>query len=159
MSNMNLANRKNKRKTNKPEAPGVLGAIPAPPYIPNPGTLDEALHSIREDWRLTDYASHLCAVNVLAVISRRQLRNEIAALTKYEHPEYGGAFIRDRRGVRYSLDVEYKVAQLLSLPDDPTIPGTNGEFLISFRELGDTRVAMVKVNPTPDLAPPKVVTI
>ena len=131
----------------------------SPDNLPQDKTLESALHSICNDWRLTDYAASLCSVNVLAVISRRQLRNEIAALTKYEHPEYGGAFIRDRRGVRYSLDVEYKVAQLLSLPDDPTIPGTNGEFLISFRELGDTRVAMVKVNPTPDLAPPKVVTI
>ena len=154
MSLMNLANRKNKRKTNKPAEPEILGAVTPPPYIPNPGTLDEALCSVREDWRLTDYTSHLCSVNVLAVISRRQLRNELNRCKSIRE-----MYVRDRRGVSYEARAQGEVWDLLNIPDNPTIPGVNGEFLISFRELGDTRVAMVQVNPTPGLASPKVVTI
>ena len=114
-------------------------------------TLESALYSIRNDWRLTGYAASLCAVNTLAVISRRQLWNEICAL--------GDVVVRDRRGEIYNLHAGKEVWNLLHTEDDPTAPGVNGEFLISFRELGDTRIAMVKLNPTPGVKQPNTVTI
>ena len=124
---------------------------------PATGTLEEALHSVIEDWRLTEHAASLCSINVLAVISRRQLRNEILAITKLSAQTR--ICIRDRRGVQYILQAPSEVWKLVDVPDDPTIPGINGEFLISFRELGSTRIAMVKLNPHPDGKHPAVVTI
>ena len=132
----------------------------SPEDLPEDRTLESALNSVTNDWRLTNYAASICSVNVLAVISRRQLRNEILSLrSSYYRYTKGGDYVRDRRGVAYKARLTVGASDLVNLPDDPTVPGTNGEFLISFRELGDTRVAIVRVNPTPDLAPPKVVTI
>ena len=130
----------------------------SPEDLPEDRTLESALHSVTNDWRLTNYAASLCSVNVLAVISRRQLRNEVAT-PKDGFATIGGKYVRDRRGVSYAMSAVIGVWELLQTPDDPTIPGTNGEFLISFRELGDTRVAMVQVNPHPDVKPAKPVTI
>ena len=129
----------------------------SPEVNPQDKTLESAVDSITNDWRLTEYAASICSVNVLAVISRRQLRNELNSSPFID--TIGGNYVRDRRGVSYVMSAPMEVWELLQLRDDPTIPGVNGEFLISFRELGDARLAMVQVNPHPDVKPAKPVTI